>query len=154
MEVRLVRKKGFKESTIGELSIDGRNEKWAVCEDAVREPSTGCPPKMTMEAWVASWKIKGVTAIPTGRYKLAWTYSSRFKRYTLEILKVPGFGGVRIHPGNSDRDTEGCPLPGLNSAGPVVEHSSAAVKQINDILVGSKGLRETSWITITNEIEP
>lgn len=154
MEVRLVRKKGFKESTIGELSIDGRNEKWAVCEDAVREPSAGCPPKMTMEAWVASWKIKGVTAIPTGRYKLAWTYSSRFKRYTLEILKVPGFGGVRIHPGNSDRDTEGCPLPGLNSAGPVVEHSSAAVKQINDILVGSKGLRETSWITITNKIEP
>ena len=49
-------------------------------------------------------KIKGETAIPAGEYKLILSYSNRFKKVMPEILNVPGFEGIRIHPGNTAKD--------------------------------------------------
>lgn len=57
-------------------------------------------------------KIPGETAIPRGRYKVQLSYSQRFKRIMPEVLDVPGFTGVRIHGGNTEEDTHGCPLLG------------------------------------------
>ena len=57
-------------------------------------------------------KLPKRTAIPHGHYDVRMTPSARFNRVTPQLMDVPGFAGVRIHPGNSAADTEGCVLPG------------------------------------------
>lgn len=59
-------------------------------------------------------KVYGQTAIPSGSYECVYTYSSRFKKMLPLLKDVPGFDGIRIHSGNSAKDTEGCILVGLN----------------------------------------
>jgi hypothetical protein len=90
--------------TMGSLTIDDEWQCW-ILEDKVRE-LPGVP--------VAQWKIRGLTAIPAGAYEVRVTPSARFKRDLPELLNVPGFTGIRIHPGNLVTDTEGCLLPGLD----------------------------------------
>ncbi len=83
------------ESTIGELSLDGKFLCF-ILEDTIRPE-----------------KIKGKTAIPKGKYEIVITPSNRFKRDLPLLLNVPNYEGIRIHPGNTAADTEGCLLPGL-----------------------------------------
>lgn len=71
----------------------------------------------TLEDKVQEPKVFGETAIPTGTYSVVIDYSNRFKKPMPHVLDVPGFTGIRIHPGNSDKDTEGCILLGMNWAG-------------------------------------
>ena len=59
-------------------------------------------------------KIKGHTAIPYGIYEIDITYSTKFKRELPILLNVPHFEGIRIHRGNTPKDTEGCLIPGEN----------------------------------------
>lgn len=91
-------KRTFKgpEYTIGKLYIDGAY----FCD--------------TLEDTVRAEKIAGKTAIPAGKYKVKKTMSPRFKTVLPEILNVPNFTGVRIHSGNTAKDTDGCLLLGLN----------------------------------------
>jgi hypothetical protein len=58
-------------------------------------------------------KVQNETAIPAGIYTLAIDWSNRFQRYMPHVLNVPMFDGIRIHSGNRDVNTEGCPLVGL-----------------------------------------
>lgn len=58
-------------------------------------------------------KVYAQTAIPAGTYRVQITRSPRFARDLPLLLDVPGFTGIRIHPGNDRDDTEGCLLPGL-----------------------------------------
>ncbi len=101
METRiLLQRQIFTEkSTIGKLYINGVYECWTL-EDTVR----------------LGPKVKGTTAIPYGEYSLTIDFSNRFKRMMPHILNVPNFEGIRIHWGNSDVDTEGCPLLGRQKA--------------------------------------
>lgn len=57
----------------------------------------------------------GKGPIPNGVYKIAMTWSPRFDKMMPEVLNVPGFEGIRIHPGNTDADTEGCILLGTTA---------------------------------------
>ena len=100
--------------TGGMFSGPGIDKRIYTAEDPVREPADRPELEADLAAWVATWKIKGKTAIPYGTYRVAWTLSKRFGRSTLQLLGVPGFGGIRIHPGNDADDTEGCLLPGLS----------------------------------------
>mgnify|MGYP003606490449 FL=1 len=72
---------------------------------------------------ILSKKIYGETAIPTGIYKINITYSNKFGKRSWAIRfggKLPlvedvkGFEGIRIHPGNTNKDTLGCILVGQN----------------------------------------
>ena len=90
--------------TFGELfGPDGRRICY-VLEDAVRQVD-GKP--------VLSWKVHGATAIPTGTYRITLEQSPRFGPDTLTVNSVPGFVGVRMHAGNTEADTDGCPLLGM-----------------------------------------
>lgn len=91
---RVEKKPGF---TIGSISVDGDWECWSI-EDEVRDGP----------------KVYGKTAIPYGKYWIQVTMSARFKKPLPLLLDVPNFEGVRIHPGNTAEDTEGCILPGLD----------------------------------------
>lgn len=88
--------------TIGSMSVDGAWQCWTL-EDTVREKQ-GVP--------VAQWKIPGETAIPVGLYRVTIDMSNRFGRLLPLLINVPGFAGVRIHPGNTAANTEGCILVG------------------------------------------
>lgn len=111
MIVKIVRTFKGAEYTIGKLYID--NQYFCdTLEDAVRKDGE---------------KVYGKTAIPSGMYRVKKTYSPRFKKVLPEILKVPGFSGVRIHAGNTAKDTEGCVLLGLNKTKGAVINSQNAV---------------------------
>jgi hypothetical protein len=66
-------------------------------------------------------KVYGNTAIPKGVYEIAITYSERFKKYLPLLMNVPGFAGIRIHPGNTEADTLGCLLPGVSNGTKVLQ---------------------------------
>ena len=102
MNLELKRLKFGEDYTIGRLSLDGRFLCYTL-EDKVREV-IGEP--------VASWKKQNETAIPVGVYPVIITMSTRFKVRLPLLMDVPGFSGVRIHTGNSSKDTEGCILVG------------------------------------------
>lgn len=90
--------------TIGVLLVNDSPECYSL-EDQVREVP-GQP--------VASWKVFGKTAIPGGIYRVRISHSPHFGRDLPELMDVPGFEGVRIHPGNVAADTEGCILVGMD----------------------------------------
>lgn len=96
MKITVQRKYFSDLATIGELSIDGVFECHTL-EDTVRKNQP---------------KVPGATAIPVGTYDVIIDESLRFNRPMPHILDVPGFDGIRIHSGNSDKDTEGCLLLG------------------------------------------
>lgn len=95
--------------TIGRMSIDGEPFCW-VLEDAVR----------------AGPKVYGKTAIPPGTYAVRLTWSPRFQRVLPLLEDVPGFEGVRIHPGNTELDTEGCILVGMGRTADAITESRKA----------------------------
>ena len=94
MDLRLERAQYKPNSTIGRLYVDGRLECY------------------TLEDGIRTHKVYGETAIPPGRYAVAVTYSPHFRRNLPLVCDVPGFEGVRIHPGNKPADTLGCILVG------------------------------------------
>lgn len=119
MEITVQRGASNKGATIGQMRIDGVHLCFTL-EDTVREV-VGCA--------VATWKIPGATAIPAGRYQVIVNESTRFGRLMPLLVNVPGFTGVRIHPGNTSADTEGCILLGLTTAANLVYQSRAAFEQ-------------------------
>lgn len=114
--------------TVGEIAIDGKKMGFTL-EDEVRE-KPGQP--------VQKWKVAGATAIPAGEYPVQVTMSNRFKRLLPLLLDVPGFTGVRIHPGNSSGDTEGCILVGTTwGGGDWISNSRAAFNGIHALINGA-----------------
>lgn len=106
------------ECTVGTLSIDGVAECFTL-EDVVR-------PDPTPETPANEAKVYGQTAIPAGTYNVIITPSKRFKRALPLLENVPGFEGIRIHPGNTAENTEGCILVGKVRSTRSVSESRAA----------------------------
>ena len=127
-----------KARTFGTLTADGV-EICKTLEDQVREVP-GQP--------VASWKIKTKTAIPVGVYPVTLVNSPKFGPDTLSVGNVPGFEFIRMHAGNTDLDTEGCPLLGMriNDAGIVGGTSRPAVSAVKAVV--QQWLREGSRVML------
>lgn len=113
MKLVLKRQGSTEESTIGELYVDGVLECYTL-EDVVRSGS----------------KVYGQTAIPVGTYEVIITMSPRFKRKLPLLVKVPGYEGIRIHPGNTANDTEGCILVGTGHTSNMVTDSRTAFNKL------------------------
>lgn len=104
MNLTLNRFASLKESTIGALSIDGAFESF------------------TLEDQFQPIKVQNETRIPEGTYQVVLQtagalhakYSGKFADHVgmLTLVGVPGFTGVMLHPGNTDRDSSGCILVG------------------------------------------
>ena len=114
--------------TIGKLYVDGVYF-CDTLEDKVREDGV---------------KVFGETAIPKGTYNVLITYSNRFKRDMPLLQNVPMFDGIRIHAGNTDKDTHGCILVGKNTIKGKVTASSMTYERLFEMLKQQK--------TITIEI--
>lgn len=61
----------------------------------------------SLEDTVRRAKIPGVTAIPSGIYRMVLVTHPKFG-FTIHILDVPFFDGIYFHAGNSDKDVRGC----------------------------------------------
>lgn len=119
-------------STIGQLYVNGLRQCFTL-EDADRE----VPGQAVLQ-----WKVQNQTAIPRGRYRVVVDRSNRFSALATKrtgkptdvflprLLRVPGFEGVRIHPGNGPQHTEGCLLVGHTRAADWVSSSQAAFAEL------------------------
>lgn len=104
MELLLQRDSTVGRNTLGTLAVES-TVYWHTLEDVVRE-QPGVP--------VREWKIKGETAIPSGRYLVRKTFSLKYGRLMYLVEGVEGFQGIRFHSGNDSSDTEGCILLGMS----------------------------------------
>lgn len=123
-------------ATIGELLINDKH----LCdtlEDRVRPEGE---------------KVYGKTAIPEGTYEVKLTHSPRFKKILPEILNVPNFSGIRIHTGNSSKDTEGCILVGTwdGEKEDWVGSSKIAFDELMTLLEEATNNKEKITITVNN----
>lgn len=134
MEIVLHRQYPKPTYTIGKLYIDGQYF-CDTCEDTDRGLDQMMPTPEILKR-----KIQNETAIPTGEYIVRFTYSPRFKRLMPQIENVKGFSGVRIHAGNTAKDTEGCVLLGKNTIKGGVTNSRAWVTKFETALKVAGGV--------------
>ncbi len=137
MELRLVRDVCNPGCTLGQLYVDGQLECYTV-EDVVRRDGK---------------KVFGSTAIPAGRYKVIVAPSAHFKRDLPLLLDVPNFEGIRIHPGNTAADTEGCILPGRQRTANGVQESRVAFDALFAKLKAALAQDGEVWIEVVTPVE-
>lgn len=136
MELSLTRTQMLLTHTVGELYEEGGIAPLCyICEDTVREPGV---------------KKYGETAIPEGRYQIVITMSPRFRVEMPLLVNVPGFAGVRIHPGNGPGDTEGCLLPGKYPTATGVAKSRDAYGELLALIRSKLATGEKVWIAVSN----
>lgn len=131
MKLRIERTWCGPRCTIGTLYVNGRAECFTL-EDVVRSGE----------------KVHGQTAIPAGTYTVRMTESPRFGRVLPLILGVPGFEGVRIHPGNTAAETEGCILVGESKGPDHISNSRSAFKRLFAKLQVAAGAGESITLEV------
>lgn len=150
----IVNRKWKKQSyTISNLTIDG---KWFcnVLEDADR----GLDDSMSI-AKIRELKKPSITAIPKGTYEITldvispkYCTNSFYKQVcngkVPRLLNVKGFEGILIHAGNTDKDSAGCLLVGINLERGKVLKSQETFRKLYKMLSEAKLRGEYIQITI------
>lgn len=143
MKVKVERKYKKDTYTIGILFING--EKFC---NTLEDKDRGLTDKMT-EAEIKKIKVYGETAIPTGTYKVEMTYSQKYKKIMPELKNVKGYSGIRIHSGNTAKDSLGCLLLGENKeVGKVVNSRVTCDKFYAKV---NEAIKKGELVTITIE---
>ena len=124
MDLKVIRIAKRDTYTIGKLYIDGEYF-CDTCEDRDRQLDSS----MSIEE-IREIKVYGETAIPTGTYRVAITYSMKFRKMLPELIGVKGFSGIRIHSGNASKDSLGCILVGKNTRKGQVTSSRATFDRL------------------------
>ena len=117
---------------IGKLYIDG-----VYFCDVLEDTDRGLKDEMSEEE-ILSKKVNGETAIPTGIYPITLTYSPKYKKTMPLVNNVKGYSGIRIHSGNTHKDTEGCLLVGKNKEVGKVLYSRVTYNALYNILAKTK----------------
>jgi len=125
--------------TIGKLYVDGEY----FC-DTIEDRDRGLNDSMSVEE-IKKIKVYGETAIPTGRYRVTLSYSIKFKKMLPEILNVKGFAGIRIHSGNTAKDSLGCIIVGRNT---VVGQVTSSRATFNRLMLKLNKTTEPIFITV------
>ena len=134
MKIKLVRI-AFKDTyTIGKLYVDG-----VYFCDTIEDKDRGLDDSMTVRE-ILNKKVKGETAIPTGHYNIEITYSPKYKRMMPLLIGVKGYSGIRIHSGNTSKDTEGCLLVGKNTKVGMVTESRNTYQRLFAMMQGQKNI--------------
>lgn len=134
MKLTLQRKYKKEKYTIGNLFIDGVFFCNTI-EDKDRRLFQDTP-----LSEIKKIKVYGETAIPYGTYNIKLTYSPKFKK-TLPLLElVPGFEGIRIHSGNTEKDSLGCIIVGENKAKGKVLNSKKTMDKLMEKLKEQKSI--------------
>jgi len=79
-------------------------------------------------------KVYGRTAIPYGKYQIVITFSPKFQRNLPLLIDVNHFEYIRIHSGNSSKDTDGCILVGRNKVKGGIVDSLKTLDNLMDML--------------------
>ena len=149
MELRLKRIARKETYTIGRLYVDGN-----YCCDTIEDRDRGLSQSLPVSVNIAK-KRKGMTAIPTGRYRVTLEVKSprfsKFKSYAWcdgylpRLINVPAFDGILIHAGNTAANTDGCLLVGENKVVGKVLNSMDTLKRLYEIL---KSAKDSIYITV------
>lgn len=153
MELVVDRKWKKQNYTISNLTIDG---KWFcnVLEDKDRNLDSS----MSI-AKIRELKKPSITAIPRGTYEITldvispkYCTNSFYKQVcngkVPRLLNVKGFEGILIHAGNTDKDSAGCLLVGINLERGKVLKSQETFRKLYKMLSEAKLRGEYIQITI------
>lgn len=136
-EFRLHRSEKTNDTTFGLLKLDGSPFCCHTLEDIERKV-----------------KIPGITAIPCGRFPIRTSMSPRFKRITVEVMKVPNFLGIRCHRGTNAKDTEGCQIVGWQRVGDKLTLSRSCETALTELVSQLERNGVQCFLTITSDFEP
>lgn len=104
-------------------------------------------------------KNKSMTAIPHGTYSISMSrVSPKFSRISYYkqfcggklpyLCRVPGFEGILIHKGASEKSSAGCVIVGFNTVKGQVTRSQEAFESLYRLLLTAKVHGEKITITI------
>lgn len=128
---RIARKKDY---TIGKIYANGRY----IC-DTIEDVDRGLDDNMDLKE-IQAKKVYGETAIPTGIYRVKITYSPKYKKQMPLVEDVKGFEGIRIHSGNTAKDSLGCIIVGENKVKGKVINSRATYNKLFDLIKNEKDI--------------
>lgn len=143
MKVLLKRSYNCSTYCIGHLYIDGTY----IC-DTIEDVDRGLSQTMP-NTEIKKIKVYAQTAIPTGCYQITLDvtspkfslkpYYAKFcKGKVPRLLNVPGFDGILIHIGSTEKSSAGCIIVGYNTIKGRVTNSQEAFEKLYKILRSSK----------------
>ena len=141
--------------TISNLTVDGV---W-LC-NVIEDKDYGWNQKTPLND-ISATKIKhkSQTAIPSGKYRLSIdvvspTFSKKSYYQSVcngrvpRLINVPGFDGILIHTGNTEKDSAGCLIVGYNTSVGCVTESKRAFEILYKNLSLAKTRNEQIWIEV------
>jgi hypothetical protein len=141
MEIKKTRTIKTDYSSIGPVSIDGEFFCYGL------EPTDRGLNSLTPLKTIELIKRPGITAVPTGRYKVIRFFSPKHQIWLARVIGIPGFDFVEIHVGDFPKDTEGCLLLGTGFGTDMVSGSKAAIELFYQQFFIAINKGEEVWIT-------